>query len=114
MNKIAKILAMLTVVSLAACDPENEETIFERDIFYTVANDEAFSGLSGKTIHLRTESEWEALLDRFCDYAKDGEQVLFCNTHPGQPRSKRSGTKDTPTSISTTGRSLHQNFPVPA
>ncbi len=104
MNKIAKILAMLTVVSLAACDPENEETIFERDIFYTVANDEAFSGLSGKTIHLRTESEWEALLDRFCDYAKDGEQVLFCNTHPGQPRSKRSGTKDTPTSISTTDR----------
>lgn len=104
MNKIAKILAMLTMVSLAACAPENEETIIERDVFYTVANDEAFSGLSGKTIHLRTESEWEALLDRFCDYVKDGNQVLFCSTHPGQPQSKRGDTKDTPTSITTTDR----------
>ena len=80
MNKIAKILAMLTMVSLAACAPENEETIIERDVFYTVANNEAFSGLSGKTIHLRTESEWEALLDRFCDYVKDGNQVLTPGT----------------------------------
>lgn len=104
-----KILILMTAVfTLAACDKEketvNESTAIEREIFYTVADNPSLSVLGGDgiTAHLTGEAEWDALLDQFCDYARSGEQVMFCSTR--QSAQAKSGTSNTPTSITTSNR----------
>lgn len=107
MKQAIKIFAMLAaVVSLMACKPEEvTDVACERDIFYTVSESPAMSALSGSgnTVHLTTEAEWDTMLDRFCDYTRDGVKVMFCSTRPsGQTQTK--GANNTPTSITTSSR----------
>ena len=72
-------------------------------IVYTVDNYE------GSTT-VKSESEWDALLDRFCNYAEDGKSVTFYNlrSQPSDIHSSKSlmHTKEgtTPTTITTSSR----------
>ena len=78
-----------------------------RDIFYAVADSPvvAVMGGSGTTVHLTTEAEWDTLLDRFCDYAAAGEQVVYCSARAtGKGHGQPSIAKDTPTTITTANR----------
>ena len=88
-----KLVALLAaVICFAACE-KNIEMHHERDIVYTVAEQ------TTTTVHLTTEAEWDALLDRFCDYAEEGSSVTFRNTKSAN----KSATKDA-TTFSTTSR----------
>lgn len=98
------IMGLMGLVGFVACEKESSRTEAgqSRDIFYTVSEGAAVSVFSGTTAHINTEAEYDALLDRFCDYAQGGGQVMFCNSHPA---SQTKGTSsDTPTSISTPDR----------
>ena len=99
--KIATLLA--AAILFAACGEKTPQTNVEHDIFYTVSESPAISmlGAGGNTVHLTTDDELDALLDLFCDYAQDGDQVMFCNTV--RPQSK-DATSSSPTSITTTNR----------
>ena len=75
MNKISKLLAfVLALAGFASCekpiDTPISSTIDERTIIYTIGEQEEL-----RTVN--SENEWDALLDRFCDYAMSGEQVAF-------------------------------------
>ena len=88
-----KLVALLAaVICFAACE-KNIEMHHERDIVYTVAEQ------TTTTVHLTTEAEWDALLDRFCDYAEEGSSVTFRNAKSAN----KSATKDA-TTFSTTSR----------
>jgi hypothetical protein len=90
MKQLFKLTALLAaVLMLAACKPEPIEV--ERDIVYTV--DEITT-----TVHLRTDAEFDALLEQFCDYAEDGSTVTFYNANHATK-----GTKDA-THFSTSNR----------
>ncbi len=92
--KTAKLFTLLAfVLTLAACNKDKEELRHERDIVYTVAEETT-------TVHLATEAEWQALLDRFCDYAEEGSEVTFYNANQ---IATKSATKDA-TTFSTTDR----------
>lgn len=100
MKKILTIASFVgLLMGMVACDKESttvtEST--ERDIFYTIG----LSGFSGTTAHLTTEAAWDALLENFCDYAREGRQVTFCSQ--GGSKTK-AGSSDRPTSISTSSR----------
>jgi hypothetical protein len=71
--KTIKFFALLAaVLTLAACNKDKEDGFHERDIMYIVEGQTT-------TVHLATEAEWDALLDRFCDYAEGGSSVTFRN-----------------------------------
>ena len=92
--KTIKLFALLAaVLSFAACDKDKEAPRHEHDIVYTVAEQ------TTTTVHLTTEAEWDALLDRFCDYAEGGSSVTFRNAKSAN----KSATKDAVT-FSTTDR----------
>ncbi len=92
--KTIKLFALLAaVLTLAACNKDKEELRHERDIVYTVAEETT-------TVHLATEAEWQALLDRFCDYAEEGSEVTFYNANH---KATKSATKEAVT-YSTTDR----------
>ena len=93
MKTIIKLLSLLAaVLTLAACEKDKEETRHERDIIYTVAE-------KTTTVHLATEAEWDALLEKFCDWAEDGKTVSFYNAS----RATKGVTKESVT-YSTTSR----------
>ena len=74
MKHIIRLTALLAaVMMLAACIHDPVEVPHERDIVYTVDNHTA-------RVHLTTEAEFDALLDRFCDYVEDGKKVSFYNS----------------------------------
>ena len=107
MKKILTVIATLlaTVLALAACQPENvAPDNLDFDIFYTVADNSFMAALtgSGNTVHVTTDSQWDALLDSFCDYALAGEQVTFCRTN--NPDGAKSSAPKAPTTISTSDR----------
>ena len=80
MKKTIKLTVLLAaVLTLAACNPEPVEV--ERDIVYTV--DETTT-----TVHLRTDAEFDALLEQFCDYAEDGSTVTFYNANRATKNAK--------------------------
>lgn len=77
MKLVSKLTAMLAAVLLmAACtekpDTKPEETGTERDIVYAVNGDE-------HRTELKSDAEWDALLDQFCEYAQQGQSVTFYN-----------------------------------
>ncbi|MBR6898727.1 MAG: hypothetical protein IKN29_00370, partial [Bacteroidales bacterium] len=118
------IAALLTMV---ACEKNNESNDKQRDITYTVGTpspnwhmpDGNRRPMETVTVHLETEAEWQALLDRFCDYAEDGSEVTFYNgtqaaslqsiadklsaSQKSRAGSPRTNTKDA-TTFSTTDR----------
>ena len=74
MKHIIRLTALLAaVMMLAACIHDPVEVLHEREIVYTVDNHTA-------RVHLTTEQEFDALLDRFCDYVEDGKTVSFYNS----------------------------------
>ena len=83
---------LTAVLMFVACRPEPVEVLQERDIVYTV--DETTT-----TVHLRTDAEFDALLERFCDYAEGGSTVTFYNAN----RVSKSAAKEA-TVFSTTSR----------
>ncbi len=71
MKTAIKLIPLLAaVLCLSACEPTDKG--HTRDITYTVAKQTT-------TVHLETEAEWQELLDRFCDWAEDGNEVTFYN-----------------------------------
>ncbi|MBP5516710.1 MAG: hypothetical protein J6X86_07165 [Bacteroidales bacterium] len=105
MKKIlTSLMGLMFMASLVGCDndePSNDVTL-ERDIYYSINEGSAASGFSSTTAHINTESEFDALLDRFCNYAQGGAQVMFCSSRTS---SKASSTSTgTGTSINTTNR----------
>lgn len=100
MKHALKLTAMLAaVLMLAACHKEKEltpdtvATTQVRDITYTVAD-------RTTTVHLETDTEFEALLVQFCNYAQQGDSVTFYNANRGN---KGVAAKDVAT-YSTTNR----------
>ena len=106
MKTISKIISLLIpALMLASCEKENNTvTNQEHVIFYTVGDNSLFSGFSGTTAHLTSDAEFDALLDRFCDYAQGGEQVMFCGTTNNSKVKGNNSSTDTPTSITTSDR----------
>lgn len=113
--KIRSNLVLLFSIALlmAACDKKEDvvteptkpvQVNHERDIFYTVASNGAFSGFSANTIHLSSDDEWDNLLEQFCNYAQEGEQVTFRNAIPHSQPKLQKASKDAPTTITTTSR----------
>jgi len=102
MNRFARLsflvaTALLSVGCTKCYWPE--DTV--RDITYTIAPAaSAIDNATTTTIHLETEAEWQALLDRFCDYAEEGSEVTFYNANH---MATKSATKDA-TTFSTTDR----------
>ena len=90
MRRNVLITALLAALCFVACKPDPIEVQRVRDIVYTVDN-------STTTVHLTTEEEFDALLDRFCDYAEGGSSVTFHNT-------KASKSAKEATTFSTTNR----------
>ena len=87
----ASVLLAMVATFVAGCVRETPELAgHARDIVYTVDN-------STTTVHLTTEEEFDALLDRFCDYAEGGSSVTFHNT-------KASKSAKEATTFSTTNR----------
>ena len=106
MKKIFKISMILAaVISLAACHPNggDNDVALDRDIYYTMGENSVMAvlGGGGTTVHLNTVGEWDALLDRFCDYTHNGGQVMFCGTSGSS--AKGAGSK-APSTIVTADR----------
>lgn len=83
MNSIIKLTTLLSAMTLTlvACEktdnPAGGNTIVtpvakERTIIYAVSNSENRQAL-------KTEAEWDAMLERFCDQAAAGSDVVFYN-----------------------------------
>ena len=102
MKKI--LFALMCLMGLVACEKEKADTPTDqgRDIYYTVSDGSSVSGFSGTTAHINTNDEFDALLDRFCNFAQNGGQVMFCGSHPASHT--KASSSDTPTSITTTDR----------
>ena len=108
MKRILKFTAILAVVMLAfsACDRHNIEPDGnepnndpkERVVVFTVGQNET-------RLALKTEGEWDALLDVLCSEAQTGQTVAFYNMSPTTYLQKKgtTGTKGTIT-FSTSNR----------
>ena len=98
-------ILLAAVLCLAACEKNNESNDKQRDITYTVGTPSsswhmADTAATTVTVHLETEAEWQALLDRFCDWAEEGSTVTF---HHANNEAKGHATKDA-TTFSTSDR----------
>ncbi len=104
MKKILiSIIGIIGTMAMASCVKDNIEVRQERAVFYTVSEGYAVAGFNGTTAHTATETEFDALLDRFCGYAQNGSQVTFYSSN--HPATQAKGDNNsTPTSISTTDR----------
>ena len=102
MNRFARLsflvaTALLSVGCTKCYWPE--DTV--RDITYTIAPATfVIDNATTTTVHLETEAEWQALLDRFCEYAEEGSEVTFYNANH---KATKSTTKEAVT-YSTTDR----------
>jgi hypothetical protein len=98
-------ILLAAVLCLAACEKNPESNDKQRDITYTVGTPSsswhmADTAATTVTVHLETEAEWQALLDRFCDWAEEGSTVTF---HHANNEAKGHATKDA-TTFSTSDR----------
>lgn len=92
MKHTLKIFTLFAaVLTMVACEKNKEDAL--RDIVYTVDATE-------HRVTTHTESEWDALLEQFCDYAEDGSTVSFYNA---KNKVAKSAAKDV-TEFSTTSR----------
>lgn len=105
MKLVSKLTALLAAIALmVACGEENTDTPSpaadntKREIVYAVGADE-------HRTELKSDTEWDALLDTFCDYAQQGQSVTFYNMST-QPlhAAKEVGTIKDATTFSTSNR----------
>ena len=108
MKQIARIATLMTAVLLTVSCTKcwwPEDTV--RDITYYLSENSEYSDNSGysepTTVHLTTDAEFDALLDRFCDYAQEGRTVTFYNSVPSGSTARKALTKEA-TTFSTTSR----------
>lgn len=112
MKTLSRFFAVLaTVLCFVSCekDPsavsnDPQETNQNRDIFYSVSNIIGLPSLSGSTVHVSTDAQWDALLDKFCDMAQDGDQVTFCNITPSAKSKSKAGGSNGSNTITTSSR----------
>ena len=108
MKKTSKLIMLLTALALLSAACEKPETPSggssdnndpkERVIIYSVGENE-----SRQT--LKTDSEWDAMLDQLCDRVQDGSEVVFYNMNQMTYfQSKGSGTSSSNRTINTTSR----------
>ena len=83
------VAAVLMLASCYKCPPEGDHVVA-----YTVDKGPE------QRVYLVDNNEWQALLDRFCDYAEDGSEVTFYNANH---KAAKSPTKEAVT-YSTTDR----------
>lgn len=93
MKQLLKLTVLLAIATLVLTACKKDPIEIERDITYTVDD-------TTTTVHLRNDAEFDALLDRFCDYAESGSSVTF---HNANITSKSVDSKDV-TRFSTTNR----------
>ena len=83
--KTIKLLALLAaVLSFAACEKNNDTVRHERDIEYMEYTADRWTpdySRSTNTVHLTTEGEFDTLLGRFCDDAREGYKVALRNAY---------------------------------
>lgn len=100
--KTRHIITILGIVLLAiGCEtPNNEPIANERTILYAIDRDE------GREM-LKTDAEWDQMLDRFCDLAQEGHSVTFYNMGHmvGESKLGAKGTVKEATSFTTASRS---------
>lgn len=112
MKTLSRFIATLAVIlCFASCEktpvvenPGLEEEIHGLDIFYSVSQIAGLPSFSGTTAHVSNEAEWEALLDKFCEMTRNGDQVTFCNANPTHPTKAKKGTSNSPNTITTPSR----------
>ena len=99
MKTTLKLITLLAAVLMfGACEKDKTH---ERDIVYAV-------DAQRYEVHLKTEAEFDALLEQFCDYAENGSLVTFSNSAVGFS-SKGEGRKDAIT-YSTTDREAMKSW----
>lgn len=108
MKRIQYIITALAMLCTTACNKIDKtdpaDTSQTCTIVYTIDSHE-------NTTTVRSESDWDALLDKFCNYAEDGKSVTFHNlrSQPTDLYSSKSLTHakegNTPTTITTSSRS---------
>ena len=91
MKQIARIAILLAAVLITVgCTKIScwwpEDTV--RDIVYTIDKNTT-------TVHLTSDAEFDALLDRFCDYAEGGSIVTFYNVSRAAKAAKEATTYST-------------------
>lgn len=107
LNRI--VLLLVATLATVACDPEERFQLDrERDIVYSLQYDDLSpqpqDGVTNKRVHLATESEWQELLDQFCDWAEEGAAVTFAGADSyGNPKQGGHSPKES-TTFSTTDR----------
>lgn len=102
MNKSLKIIALIAMFQgFAAC-----ESTGGGDTVVPDGNHEVVYILNSRVNRttLTSDSEWDQLLDRFCDYTADGQTVTFYGRNQSAAASKRTSASKEATSISTTSR----------
>lgn len=108
MKKFSLIVALLTAVTmLVSCGDDNNgaNPVAERTIVYAIDTDMSRAAL-------KTDAEWDELLDRFCSSAIEGHTITFCNANGATTAAKqvkagpRAGrlSADGATTITTTSR----------
>ena len=101
MKAIRHILALLAIAGgLASCDKNNPADLpaaaTERTIVYAVDSSEGRKDL-------KSDAEWDAMLDHFCNSAQEGHSVTFYSVTPAPALSVK-GTKKETVTYSTTSR----------
>lgn len=101
------LFCLAGLLAMTSCEREASPTaeVYEHTIFYRIGGEGGAGELGGRTVHVGTEDEYNALLDSFCEYAQEGSAVMFCGTERrGKGISKAVGTTGTPTTITTSDR----------
>ena len=100
--KIKRFLLTIATLTLCltACHPDDKDQSpsKEREIVYSIGGKENRETLT-------TEAEWDAIIDKFCDYAYEGQEVIFYNMNQQtyyQPKS--AATPKEVTTFTTTNR----------
>lgn len=80
-NKTLRLVFLMAIILLSASCTK-EDTPYdqvERNITYIVTDNPQEPTPITATVHLYSDEEYDALLDRFCDWAKEGSTVTFYN-----------------------------------
>lgn len=90
MKTSLKLMVLLAAtLALASCD-NDETSSLEQSITYIVTNTD--KPATSSTVEINSDSELDALLDNFCDYAQHGKAVTFRSNKSAKKCAKESTT----------------------
>lgn len=103
MKTLFKTLTIATIMLFVAtaCEPKDKD-LQTRTIVYTVQDETSAPKTEQVTLH--SDSEWNALLDRFFTFAEQGSRVSFYNADRAKGSSTAAGQSKDSHTISTTNR----------